>query len=150
MDLILFWSVHFVLFPIIIYLIWKYIKVTVTERCLITIFFIVVYLFEVYKYLVVPIKNSNELINEKDVNKYVDGYLKKGAKWADEYNDVWHMNKLAKTGRVHGNSELTRIEIWNNMPDKDVIVMIYFLEGKFAGRWGYTIKAYTTTENYEE
>ena len=92
--------------------------------------------------------NSAEFYNPKFPKEdFVEGYLKKDATWTDEYNDVWHMNKLAKTGRVHGNSELTRIEIWNNTPAKDIIVMIYFLDGRYAGRWGYTIKAYTKKLN---
>ena len=95
--------------------------------------------------------NSAEFYNPKlEKEPFVEGYLKKGATWADEYDDVWHMNKLARTGRVHGNSELTKIEIWDNMPDKDVIVMIYFLEGRYTGRWGYTIKSFTTTSGVKK
>lgn len=85
--------------------------------------------------------------NESKKEPYEIGYLKKDAVWADEYDDVWHLNKLLNTNRVHGNLKPTKIEIWNNMPDKDVIVMIYFLEGKYAGRWGYTIKASTISES---
>ena len=95
--------------------------------------------------------NSAEFYNPKlEKESFVEGYLKKNATWTDKYEDVWHMNKLARTGRVHGNSEPVRIEIWNDMPDKDIIVMIYFLEGKNAGRWGYTIKSYTKTEKMKE
>lgn len=74
-----------------------------------------------------------------------EGYLKKDSSWTDSYSDLHNINKLSKT-IVHENSELTKIEIWN-LDDDNSIVMIYFLEGKYAGRWGYTMKSSTVTDS---
>lgn len=78
--------------------------------------------------------------------QYEIGYLKKDTFWADEYNYVWYLNQLAGTDIVHKNYKPVKVEIWNNMPDEDIIVMIYFLEGEHAGQWGYTLKSSTISE----
>ncbi|MBR1727917.1 MAG: hypothetical protein IJ728_00090 [Selenomonadaceae bacterium] len=81
---------------------------------------------------------------EQKKEQCINGYLKKGASWTDEYEDVYHMNELHKTGRVHGVMKDTKIEVWGL--NDDAIVMIYFLEGKYAGKWGYAVKSFTISE----
>ena len=79
-------------------------------------------------------------------SKYMNGYLKSNTTWVDEVGDIG-------TARVYSNSKPVRIEIWNldivmaNGQNNRNIVMIYFLEGKYQGRWGYTLRAYTEIVN---
>lgn len=90
----------------------------------------------------VVIGHLNEKDNRSSGKKYEEGYLIKQATWTDEFEDVFHMSELSQSGRVHGIREAEKIEIWD-LNDRSV-VMIYFLEGKYKGRWGYTTKGYIT------
>ncbi|MBO4400729.1 MAG: hypothetical protein J5809_02670 [Selenomonadaceae bacterium] len=115
------------------------------------LFFGVIFFFIATIYLNTP-SHSDETsaISQKiTAEKYTYGLLKNRATWTDEYDDVYHMTALSKTSRVHYNYEPTKIEIWNldivtaDGKTNRNIVMIYFLEGKYKGRWGYTLRAYT-------
>lgn len=93
--------------------------------------------------------NASPAISQVSENRYGYGILKNNATWTDEFDDVYHMSALKDTFRVHRNDKPVRVEIWNLdivMSDGKTnrnIVMIYFLEGKYSGRWGYTLRAYT-------
>ncbi len=82
-------------------------------------------------------------------SRYTYGLLKQKATWTDEFDDVYHMTALKETSRVHYNYKPAKIEIWNldivtaDGKNNRNIVMIYFLEGRYKGRWGYTLRAYT-------
>lgn len=88
--------------------------------------------------------NTDDKQEKTSSQKYVEGYLIKQATWAEDFDDVFQMNKLAQSGKIHSTSKPVKIEIWD-LNDRS-IVMIYFLEGRYKGRWGYTTKGFVTTK----
>lgn len=96
-----------------------------------------------------PSTEKPAAVSQITQSRYTYGLLKENVTWTDDYDDVYHMTALSKTSRVHRNDKPTKIEIWNlDIVTADGqrnrnIVMIYFLEGRYKGRWGYTIRAYT-------
>ena len=76
-----------------------------------------------------------EIIKEEVKNEfpYVEGYLKKGAFWSDS------------EGNVYRNQKEVKVEIWNRQivkGDGGKLTQIFFLEGYFAGVWGYTVEEF--------
>lgn len=74
-------------------------------------------------------KPSNIVENKNCKSLYSEGYLKSGASWSD------------KSGKSHYNSDFVKVEIWKQqivMSDGSKMTQIYFLEGNYAGVWGYT------------
>ena len=53
--------------------------------------------------------------------------------------DIDYLNTLIYKGKVFVVDKKTQIEIH---PFYDNVVMIYFLEGRYTGNWGYTIKGF--------
>ena len=80
------------------------------------------------------------------------GYMKKTACWVADSNDIYYLadavsrndidylNTLIYKGKVFVVDKKTQVEI-RSLYDEN-IVMVYFLEGKYTGNWGYTIKGF--------
>lgn len=87
-------------------------------------------------------KNSN----------YSIGYIEKSACWVEKYSDIKkladalmrsdeeYLRELVKTGKVHIMDKKTSIEISDSI--NEGVAMIYFREGKYTGKWGYTLKTF--------
>lgn len=87
----------------------------------------------------VPIEQTKEVKKEKSYERsYVEGYLKKGTAWY--YGD---------TGKIYYNSDKVKVEIWGSqlvMSDGSKLTQIFFLEGTWAGVWGYTLEEFLIRE----
>ena len=92
---------------------------------------------------------------EKSFDDYVSykiGYIEKSATWADDYSDMPkladalrrededYLKELIREGKVHIINKNTTVEI-SDTPNEG-IVNIYFKEGKYTGKWGYTFKSF--------
>lgn len=87
------------------------------------------------KFLGMKIKNLQSTEAEIEPYKksynssYFEGYLLKGGMWVDQ------------AGTIRRNLKDVRVEIWRTkivMADGNEITQIFFLEGIYAGMWGYT------------
>ena len=79
---------------------------------------------------------SNETMPSSNGANYVEGYLLEGAIW----------NLESPYGQSYTNYRKVKIEIWKNKFESskgEKFTQFYFLEGDYAGSWGWTPEKYT-------
>ena len=81
--------------------------------------------------------SSSNVSWDKNAPYYVQGYLIEGA--------IWNLESPI-SGQAYINHRKTSIEIWKHKTTDnkgEKITQIYFLEGEYAGNWGWTPEKYT-------